>query len=123
MIISFYTPFDSEEANLALSDKQRSKAIAIINNLREEYEDFVLTTAYMSHYYSFNKNGLESWNSPETCPVAVYSRAYTSNGKMWPQCAMGETAHCERCGCGMAPLFKSLLSLDIKTIKWLLTVV
>lgn len=124
MILSFYTPFDGENANLALSDKQRTRALAIIDNLRNEYyDDFILTTAYMSHYYSFRKGGLESWNTPETCPVAIYSRAYSSNGKMWPQCAMGIGAHCERCGCGMAPLFKSLLRLDYKAIRWLLTVV
>ena len=123
MILSFYTPLDGENANLALSDKKRTKALAIIDNLRKEYDNFILTTAYISHYYSFSKGGLESWNSPETCPVAIYSRAYSSNGKMFPQCAMGKGAHCDRCGCGMAPLFKSLLRLDYKTMKWLLTVV
>jgi MoaA/NifB/PqqE/SkfB family radical SAM enzyme len=123
MILSFYTPFDGENANLALSDKQRTKAIGIIDNLRKEYENFILTTAYMNHYFSFRKGGLESWNSPETCPVAIYSRAYSSSGKMYQQCAMGKGAHCARCGCGMSPLFKALLRLDYQTIKWLITVV
>ncbi|MHA1974541.1 MAG: radical SAM protein [Candidatus Hodarchaeales archaeon] len=121
MVLSFYTEIQGQDDRLKLSDKQRKKLLFQISELRKEYKDFILTTNMMTHFFTPD-SGLENWNTIDKCPVAKYSRAYTSDGKEYAKCAMGDTSFCNRCGCGMGAMFKSLEHLDISTIKWLLSV-
>lgn len=123
MVLSFYTGQQNLLQNqmLQLTDRQRKRALFDLSLLRKEFPDFILTTSYMAHYFTPGK-GLNAWNSPESCPVAFYSRAFTADGQIQEKCAMGVTSDCENCGCGMGPMFNSLLKLDWRTWKWILSV-
>ncbi|MHA1227417.1 MAG: radical SAM protein [Candidatus Hodarchaeales archaeon] len=121
MVLSFYTKIQGQDDELQLSDHQRKKVLNQIRELKKEYGDFILTTNAMGHFFTPG-SGLECWNKIEKCPVARYSRAYTSDGKEYTKCAMGDSSVCDRCGCGMAPMFKSLEHLDLPTFKWVLSV-
>ena len=121
MVLSFYTQIKGQNHQLALTDHERKKVLYELSTLRKEYPNFILTTSHMAHYFTPG-TGLNAWNSPQLCPVACYSRAFTSNGTMQEKCAMGESSDCHRCGCGMGPIFNSLTRLDWRTWKWILTV-
>jgi hypothetical protein len=121
VVLSFYTQIKGHDSALFLSDRERKKTLITIRELQDEYKDFILTSNYMTYLFTPG-SGLETWNSPKNCPVARYSRAFTSDGHVHLKCAMGEDSVCERCGCGMAPLFKSLERLDFRTMKWLISV-
>lgn len=118
IIYSFYTSLWRGAEVFSLQDDERSQAIQRVLAMAKEYPDFIFFTPKMAYYQNPLK-GLNRWNHPSRCPVALYGLAYGADGKPKQPCAMGGGTNCERCGCGMNAIFLSILKLDIRTMRFL----
>jgi len=126
MTFSFYTPVGSGDNggsdDFALSDAEKISILGRISDLRKKYPSFIFFSPLMEYYYHPGK-GYHRWNSTENCPVAIIGRHYGADGKLQLPCAMGPTADCSACGCGMNAIFLALIHGDINAMRILMDLI
>ncbi|UCH88283.1 MAG: radical SAM protein [Thermoplasmata archaeon] len=126
MTFSFYTPVglgqDNDNSEFALSKNDKIEIISRIAAIRKKYPEFIFFTPLMEHYYHPDR-GYNQWNREENCPVAIIGRHYGADGILQSPCAMGPSADCSQCGCGMNTIFLALIHGDIKTMKILMDLI
>jgi len=118
IIFSFYTQLKNSGDYLQLSDSKRTELIYRILKIRKEYPDFIFFTKKMGYYHNPH-SGLNKWNHPSRCPVALYGIAYGADGKVKHPCAMGGGTLCNRCGCGMNSIFLASMKGDIRAMRFI----
>ena len=126
MTFSFYTPVGPKEQiendEFVLTPHERIEVINRIASIRKKYPEFIFFSPLMEYYYHPNK-GYNNWNSQKNCPVAIIGRHYGADGKLQRPCAMGPSADCSRCGCGMNTIFLALIHGDVKAMRILMDLI
>jgi MoaA/NifB/PqqE/SkfB family radical SAM enzyme len=126
MTFSFYTPVGNNScinsSDFALSTSEKLEIISRIADLRRKYPDYIFFTPLMEYYYHPDK-GYNSWTNSENCPVAIIGRHYGADGKLQSPCAMGPSADCSQCGCGMNTIFLALIHGDVKAMRMLMDLI
>lgn len=126
MTFSFYTPVgdgnNGSNDDFALGAEEKISILNRISALRKKYPGFIFFSPLMEYYYHPSK-GYTSWNKKERCPVAIIGRHYGADGKQQLPCAMGPTADCSNCGCGMNTIFLALIHGDVNAMRILMDLI
>jgi sulfatase maturation enzyme AslB (radical SAM superfamily) len=126
MTFSFYTPVGNNScinsSDFALSTSEKLEIISRIADLRRKYPDYIFFSPLMEYYYHPDK-GYSSWTNSDNCPVAIIGRHYGADGKLQSPCAMGPSADCSQCGCGMNAIFLALIHGDVKAMRMLMDLI
>jgi MoaA/NifB/PqqE/SkfB family radical SAM enzyme len=126
MTFSFYTPVgvqeDNNHSDFVLTPGEKVEILSRIAAVRKRYPEFIFFSPLMEYYYH-PRRGYDKWNSRENCPVAIIGRHYGANGELQTPCAMGSTADCSQCGCGMNPIFLALIHGDVRAMRVLMDLI